>query len=56
VPGLADRIWELRQNHTTHDACYPALAEALEAPLYTCDRKRDTDGHSAEMQVFPRTR
>jgi predicted nucleic acid-binding protein len=53
VQGLADRVWELRQNHTTYDACYLALAEALEAPLYTCDRKLDTDGHSAEVLVFP---
>lgn len=29
--GLADRVWELRHNHTTYDACYLALAEALEA-------------------------
>jgi predicted nucleic acid-binding protein len=55
VPGLADRIWELRQNYTTYDACYLALAEALQAPLYTCDRKLDTDGHGAEVLVLPRT-
>jgi predicted nucleic acid-binding protein len=55
LQGLADRVWELRQNHTTHDACYLALAEALDAPLYTCDRKLDTDGHNAEVLLLPRT-
>lgn len=53
--GLADRVWQLRQNHTTYDACYLALAEALEAPLYTCDQKLAADGHNAEVLVFPRT-
>jgi predicted nucleic acid-binding protein len=33
------RIWELRNNLTAYDAAYVALAEALEAPLLTCDRK-----------------
>jgi predicted nucleic acid-binding protein len=47
LQGLADRVWELRHNHTTYDACYLALAEALDAPLYTCDRKLHTDGHKA---------
>jgi predicted nucleic acid-binding protein len=55
LPALADRVWALRQNHTVYDASYLALAEALEAPLYTCDRKLDTDGHDAEVLVFPRT-
>ena len=55
LQGLADRVWELRHNHTTYDACYLALAEALDAPLYTCDRKLHTDGHNAEMLVLPRT-
>jgi predicted nucleic acid-binding protein len=55
VAGLADRVWELRNNHTTYDACYIALAEALAAPLYTCDSKLARDGHSAEVKVFPRS-
>ena len=53
--GLADRVWQLRHNHTTYDACYLALAEALQAPLYTCDRKLDTDTHSADVLILPRT-
>ena len=32
-----DRIWELRDNLTTYDAWYVALAEELEEPLLTAD-------------------
>ena len=31
------RAWELRDNLTAYDAMYVALAEALDAPLVTCD-------------------
>lgn len=31
------RIWELRRNVTAYDGAYLALAEALDAPLITCD-------------------
>jgi predicted nucleic acid-binding protein len=34
---LLDRVWALRDNVTAYDAVYVALAEALEAPLVTCD-------------------
>ena len=33
------RIWELRRNLTCYDACYVAVAEALELPLATLDRR-----------------
>jgi predicted nucleic acid-binding protein len=36
---LIDRIWQLRHNVTAYDACYIALAEALDAPLLTSDRR-----------------
>jgi predicted nucleic acid-binding protein len=55
VHGLADRIWDLRHTYTTYDACYLALAEAMSAPLFTCDRKLAGDTHGAEVRVLPRT-
>jgi predicted nucleic acid-binding protein len=36
---LPTRIWDLRQNLTAYDAAYVALAEALDAPLLTRDRR-----------------
>src|SRR5215207_4436900 len=36
---LLPRIWDLRDNFTAYDAAYIALAEALHAPVVTCDRK-----------------
>jgi predicted nucleic acid-binding protein len=36
---FALRIWELRTNATAYDAWYVALAEVLDAPLATLDRK-----------------
>lgn len=33
------RIWELHDNLTPYDAAYVALAETLEAPLLTADRR-----------------
>lgn len=37
--AFAGRIWELRENLTAYDAWYVALAEALETPFSTLDRK-----------------
>ncbi len=36
---FADRIWALRQNVTSYDAWYVAVAEALGCPLATLDKK-----------------
>ena len=36
---LLARCWELRDNLTIYDAVYVALAEALQAPLLTGDRR-----------------
>lgn len=52
---LADRIWRLRHQYTSYDACYLALAEALNVPLYTCDAKLAGHGHEARVRVLPRT-
>ncbi len=36
---FAERIWALRENLTCYDAWYVALAETLDCPLATLDRK-----------------
>lgn len=35
----AQRVWELRHNLTCYDAWYVALAESLDCPLLTLDRR-----------------
>ena len=50
--NLLPRIWELRTNLTAYDAAYVALAEALDAPLVTRDRRlAAAPGHSARIEV-----
>jgi predicted nucleic acid-binding protein len=47
------RIWELRHNLTAYDAAYVALAEALDAPLVTCDgRTASARDHRARVEVI----
>ena len=36
---FAERVWVLRTNLTSYDAWYVALAEALDCPLMTLDRR-----------------
>lgn len=36
---VARRVWELRRNLTSYDAAYVAVAELLDAPLITLDRR-----------------
>jgi len=46
------RIWELRGNLTAYDAAYVALAEALNAPLITHDRRlANAPGHRARIEL-----
>lgn len=52
---LADRVWQLRHQFTSYDATYIALAEALDAPLVTCDRKLATNGHHAHVTLVSST-
>jgi predicted nucleic acid-binding protein len=50
---LMVRIWQLRANATVYDAAYLALAELLDAPLLTHDRKFEgIPGHSAQVEVI----
>lgn len=52
---LAERIWRLRHQFTAYDAAYLALAEAISAPLYTCDSKLAAGRHDADVRVILRT-
>ena len=36
---FAERVWALRRNVTSYDAWYVAVAEALDLPLATLDRR-----------------
>lgn len=54
VMPLASRVWQLRQQFTSYDACYLALAEAIDVPLYTCDTKLER-GTRAAVRVFGRS-
>jgi len=45
------RIWSLHHNLTAYDAAYVALAEALAAPLLTCDAGvAAAHGHTARIE------
>jgi predicted nucleic acid-binding protein len=49
---LLPRVWALRSNLTAYDAAYVALAEALDAPLLTCDGPLSrTPGHTARIEL-----
>ncbi len=46
VEGVAERL-------SAHDAAYVALAEALDAPLLTCDRRlTQAPGREAGLEVI----
>ena len=50
---LLPRVWDLRHNLTAYDAVYVALAEALDAPLVTRDRRlARAAGHGAEIELL----
>lgn len=51
---LQSRVLELRSNFTAYDGFYVALAEALQTPLLTDDRKfARAPGHDAEIETWP---
>lgn len=50
---LGPRIWALRSNLSAYDAAFVALAEALGAPLVTCDAGlAAAPGHGVEVELF----
>ena len=52
--AVAQRVWQLRENLTSYDATYVALAEALDAPLITVDRRLcGAPGITCRIEVPP---
>jgi predicted nucleic acid-binding protein len=50
---LLGRAWKLRENISAYDAMYVALAEAIEAPMVTCDSPLGkAPGHRARIDVI----
>jgi predicted nucleic acid-binding protein len=50
---LLARAWKLRENLTAYDAMYVALAEALDAPIVTCDAPlARAPGHRARIELI----
>lgn len=53
---VAERVWSLRASVTAYDACYVALAEALDAPLATIDlRLSRAPGPRCTFELPPMT-
>ncbi|OBI49126.1 type II toxin-antitoxin system VapC family toxin [Mycobacterium sp. E796] len=46
VFGLFERIWEIRDNYSAHDATYVALAETLRCALVTADSRLSNAGQA----------
>lgn len=50
---LLDRAYQLRENVAPYDACYVHLAELLDVPLYTSDRRLShAPGVRCEIRVL----
>lgn len=49
--ALRDRVWEFRHAMTAYDAVYVALAERLEASLWTRDTKLASSSVEADIVV-----
>jgi len=53
ITPLMERMWAMRDNVSGPDAGYVALAEALDAPLLTTDRRlARTRGHAARIEAI----
>ena len=53
---FAQRVWELRPNLTAYEAWYVAMAEALDCPLATLDRRMARAGRTRCKFLLPRFR
>lgn len=51
LEALLDRMWALRKSFNPYDASYVALAEVLDCPLITCDKKLRR-GHDAVVEFY----
>jgi predicted nucleic acid-binding protein len=50
---LVSRAWKLRNNISAYDAMYVALAEAIDAPIVTCDGPlAKAPGHRAKIELI----
>ena len=50
---LLGRVWKLRDSITAYDAMYVTLAEAIAAPIVTCDSPlAKASGHRARIEVI----
>ena len=55
MPGLLERVWELRENLSAYDAGYVALAESLGCSLITADARISlAPGVRCAITVVPR--
>ena len=53
---FAERVWALRDNLTSYDAWYVVLAETLNCPLVTLDRKLSrASGPTCDIVTPPRS-
>lgn len=53
IEALLERCWQLRDNVTPYDACYVALAEALDCVLLTADgRLAKASGPRCTLEVL----
>lgn len=53
VEPLVARMWGMRHNVTAYDASYVALAESLDLPLITRDRRlAHSSGHAARIEYI----